>query len=43
LASKPPGHDQNEGDHQAIGEAVTARGVGGNGGILNSRVLSRIN
>lgn len=43
LTSQPPGHDQNEGDHQAIGEAVTARGVGGDGGILNSRVLSEIN
>lgn len=40
LAGKVPGHHDDEEDHQAIGEAIAARRVGGDGGILDSRVLN---
>lgn len=40
LAGQVPGHHDQEGDHQAIGEAIAARGVRGDGGILDGRVLS---
>lgn len=42
LASQVPRHHDNQEDHQAIGEAVATRGVGGNGGILDGRVLETI-
>lgn len=35
LASQPPGNNHEQSDQQAIGEAVTAGGVGRNGGILD--------
>lgn len=40
LAGKVPGHHDEEEDQQAIGEAIAARRVGGDGGILDSRVLN---
>ena len=41
LAGQVPGHHDQEEDHQAIGEAVAARGVRGDGGILDGRVLAK--
>lgn len=40
LASQVPGHDGQQEEHQAIGEAVATRGVRGDGGILDGRVLA---
>lgn len=42
LASQVPRHHDNQENHQAIGEAVATGGVGGNGGILDGRVLEAI-
>lgn len=39
LAGKVPRHHEEEEDHQAIGEAVTAWRVGRDGCILDSRIL----
>lgn len=39
LAGQPPGHHDDQEDHQAIGEAVAAGRVGGNRSIFNGRVL----
>lgn len=39
LACQPPGHDDLQSNHQAIGEAIAAGGVGRNRSILDSWVL----
>jgi len=41
LACQPPGDQDEQSNQQAIGEAVTTGRVGGNGGILDGRVLDR--
>jgi hypothetical protein len=43
LAGQVPRHHDNQEDHQAIGEAVATGRVGGDGGILDGRVLDTIN
>lgn len=42
LAGEVPRHHDDQEDHQAIGEAVATGRVGGNGGILDGRVLETI-
>jgi hypothetical protein len=41
LACQPPGDHQEQSNQQAIGEAVAAGRIGGNGGILDGRVLEK--